>query len=106
MDVRIHGSFRISGESVPLSDSLRGHLRRRLLLALSQTHVHAAWIQVLVHEAFSASGCIQHQCQINAWLGRQAHLIAEDGGNTPRQAIDRTLDRLTHDLRTTPALAS
>ncbi len=98
MELRIHGTFLITGETAPLGRSLRNAIEVGIARVLRNTKAHAARAHVTLAEMIGPHGGIHKRCRISVRLNGAESLIAEDVGPTARVASQRAIDRVARTI--------
>jgi hypothetical protein len=98
MNVKLHGYFLLTGETVPLEDPLKSDVERQFTRAVSHLGPGTVDILALVAEVISRYEGIEKHCRITTHLNGDRGPTVDGRGATIREAITRALDRLLHTL--------
>jgi putative sigma-54 modulation protein len=83
----------IQARNFPLTDALRGHIKRRLGFALSSRNDHIQRVLVRMSDINGPRGGADKCCQIHVMLTRHPDVVIKDTEVDLYVAIDRAADR-------------
>lgn len=83
----------IQARDFPLTEALRGHIKRRLGFALSARDGHIQRVKVRLTDINGPRGGVDKNCHIQVVLARLPDVVIEDTEADLYIAIDRAADR-------------
>ena len=94
MRLQVYGTFLLSGEMVPLRETLRRALTRRAALALSRCAKEIVQAHVIVFDSIGPRGAMRKLCHIAARTCDGDRLDVEGIGPGVSQAVEQALAQI------------
>lgn len=98
MTVKLHGYFLLTGETVPLEDSLTSDVEQHFARVVSHLGLETVEILVLVTEVITRRSGIEKRCRIRTHVNGRNGPTVDGSGSTIRQAVIRALDQVVFSL--------
>jgi putative sigma-54 modulation protein len=85
--------LQVRGKNLKLSESLHGHVRRRVEFSLARFSARLVRVFVLLADASGPRGCRNRSCRIAVRLCPAGSVLVEHSGTDLYAAIDQACDR-------------